>query len=50
LSRNSIAVWLAPSIIGTPAIAIWTAYYKRRFVGSVALNAHVGRGASGIAH
>jgi hypothetical protein len=26
-----LAAWLAPSIIGTPAIALWTAYYRRRF-------------------
>ena len=32
-TRGSIIVWLAPSIIGTPAIAIWTAYYKRKFSG-----------------
>jgi hypothetical protein len=24
-------VWLAPSVIGVPAIAIWTSYYKRKF-------------------
>jgi uncharacterized membrane protein len=27
----SLAVWLAPSLIGGPAIAIWTAYYRRKF-------------------
>ena len=26
-----MVAWLAPSMIGTPAIAIWTAYYRRRF-------------------
>ena len=26
-----LAAWLGPSIIGAPAIAIWTAYYRRRF-------------------
>jgi len=31
LSRGSMIVWLAPTLIGTPAIAIWTSYYKRRF-------------------
>ena len=31
LPRTSMIVWLAPTIVGTPAIAIWTAYYKRRF-------------------
>src|SRR5215470_16357706 len=31
LSRTSIIIWLAPTILGTPAIAVWTAYYKRRF-------------------
>ena len=41
LSRTSIIVWLAPTIVGTPAIAIWTAYYKRRFAspGRPVLNA-----------
>jgi hypothetical protein len=27
----SLAVWLAPSIVGVPAIAIWTRYYRRKF-------------------
>jgi uncharacterized membrane protein len=31
LETFSLAVWLAPTIVGTPAIAIWTAYYRRRF-------------------
>ena len=26
-----LAAWLAPSIVGAPAIAIWTAYYRRFF-------------------
>jgi uncharacterized membrane protein len=26
-----LAAWLAPSVAGTPAIAIWTMYYRRRF-------------------
>jgi hypothetical protein len=26
-----LAAWLAPAVIGTPAIALWTAYYKRLF-------------------
>ena len=30
-SRGALIVWLAPSIIGTPVTAIWTAYYRRRF-------------------
>ena len=29
--RTSMIVWLAPTLVGTPATAIWTAYYKRRF-------------------
>jgi hypothetical protein len=24
-------VWLWPTIVGAPAIAIWTAYYKKKF-------------------
>ena len=28
-----MVAWLSPSIIGTPATAIWTAYYRRRFSG-----------------
>jgi hypothetical protein len=31
LSRTSLIVWFAPALVGTPATAIWTAYYKRRF-------------------
>jgi uncharacterized membrane protein len=27
----SIVVWLTPTIVGVPAIVIWTGYYKRRF-------------------
>jgi hypothetical protein len=41
LPRTSMIVWLAPTLIGTPAIAVWTAYYKRRFAspGSAVFNA-----------
>ena len=35
LSRLSLIVWFAPSVIGAPATAIWIAYYKRRFTQSV---------------
>lgn len=31
LSRLSLIVWFAPAVIGAPAIAIWTTYYKWRF-------------------
>jgi hypothetical protein len=31
LETFSLIVWLTPSIIGVPAIAIWTRYYKRKF-------------------
>jgi hypothetical protein len=27
----SILVWLAPSIVGVPVIAVWTGYYRRKF-------------------
>lgn len=27
----SLEVWLAPTIIGTPIIVLWTAYYRRKF-------------------
>ena len=37
LESFSIAVWLAPSFLGAPAIAIWTTYYRRRFSQSSAL-------------
>jgi uncharacterized membrane protein len=33
LPRTSIIVWLAPTLVGTPATAVWTAYYRRRFAG-----------------
>jgi uncharacterized membrane protein len=29
----SLGVWLAPTLIGGPAIAIWTLYYRRKFAG-----------------
>jgi uncharacterized membrane protein len=31
---DSLAVWLAPTIIGTPVIIVWTTYYRRRFATS----------------
>jgi uncharacterized membrane protein len=40
LSRLSLIVWFAPSVIGAPAIAIWTAYYKRRFASSAMPTPH----------
>jgi hypothetical protein len=33
LDTFSIILWLAPSIIGVPVIAIWIGYYRRRFSG-----------------
>lgn len=30
----ALAVWLTPTVIGTPAIIIWTRYYRRRFAGA----------------
>jgi uncharacterized membrane protein len=33
---TSLVIWLAPTIVGAPAIAIWTAYYRRRFTVSAA--------------
>jgi hypothetical protein len=30
----SLVVWLAPAAVGTPAIVIWTVYYRRRFAGA----------------
>jgi len=38
-SRTSIIVWLAPTVVGTPATAIWTAYYRRRFASAADFNA-----------
>jgi cytochrome c-type biogenesis protein CcmH/NrfF len=26
-----LAVWLLPTVIGTMGIAMWTAYYRRKF-------------------
>jgi len=40
LARTSMIVWLAPSIVGGPAIAIWTNYYKRRFAGAHGAQVH----------
>ena len=31
---GSLLVWLAPTIIGSPAIAVWTMYYRRKFATS----------------
>jgi hypothetical protein len=31
LQTFSLVVWLAPTIVGVPTIAIWTRYYRRRF-------------------
>jgi hypothetical protein len=31
LEPFSLLVWLAPTIIGVPTIAIWTRYYRRKF-------------------
>ena len=27
----ALAVWLTPTVLGVPTIALWTAYYRRRF-------------------
>lgn len=32
--RTALVVWLAPTVIGTPAAALWTLYYRRRFAKS----------------
>jgi uncharacterized protein (DUF2141 family)/uncharacterized membrane protein len=31
LDTFSVVLWLAPSIVGVPVIAIWTGYYRRKF-------------------
>jgi hypothetical protein len=31
LQTFSLVVWLTPTVIGVPTIAIWTRYYKKRF-------------------
>ena len=45
LSRTSLIVWFLPSIIGAPAIALWTNYYKRRFANSAMFKAQIRNGA-----
>ena len=35
-ANDSLIVWLAPTVIGTPIIAVWTAYYRRKFATSAA--------------
>jgi hypothetical protein len=34
LGTFSLLVWIAPSVVGTPAIALWSAYYRRKFSGA----------------
>jgi hypothetical protein len=33
-SGDSLILWLAPTAIGLPAIAVWMEYYRRKFFGS----------------
>jgi uncharacterized membrane protein len=33
LGTFSVAVWLAPTVVGAPVTAIWTSYYRRKFSG-----------------
>jgi hypothetical protein len=35
-ANDSLVVWLAPTIVGAPAIAAWITYYRRRFATSAA--------------
>jgi uncharacterized membrane protein len=35
-ARDSIVVWLAPTIVGAPVIAAWQVYYRRRFASAPA--------------
>jgi hypothetical protein len=42
LETFSLLVWLAPSVIGGTAAAVWTGYYRRRFASS---STHKGQGA-----
>jgi hypothetical protein len=51
LPRTSLLVWLGPSLIGAPAIAIWIGYYRRKFahlaprrIGQEGHEAHEGMG------
>ncbi len=39
----ALAVWLTPTIIGTPMIVLWTAYYRRRFAPTLARSQAVAR-------
>jgi uncharacterized membrane protein len=48
LETFSIVVWLAPSVFGAPAIAIWTTYYRRRFSTSSAPAARHIRAPAGV--
>jgi uncharacterized membrane protein len=34
LETFALVVWLTPTVVGVPAIALWTAYYRRRFSGT----------------
>jgi len=35
-SPGSLLIWLGPTLVGTPVIAIWTAYYRRMFTAPAA--------------
>lgn len=39
LPHAGFALWLWPTVVGTPAIALTTAYYKRKFAPKAALAA-----------
>ena len=40
LARWSVAVWIGPSIVGIPLLALWLRYYRRRFSAAPAVAHH----------
>lgn len=47
--RSTIGLWILPAVIGAPAIAIWTGYYRRRF-GASPTARHTAQGSRLNAH
>jgi hypothetical protein len=47
---NSLVIWLAPTVVGTPVIIAWTVYYRRKFAPVAARTGATSNSAYGAAH